>query len=220
MAPKKLLIAPSILSCDFARLKEEIHAVESAGADWLHVDVMDGHFVDNLTIGPPVISKIKAVTEIPLDVHLMIEKPEKSLDAYIQAGSDLITIHVESTQEVQKTLEKIKGAGKKAGITLRPVTSLDKIKPFLGMVDLVLVMTVNPGFGGQSFMEDQLEKVTWLKSWADKNNPNLHIEVDGGVNPKTGARCYSAGANVFVAGNSIFKTADYRLAISELRGGK
>ncbi len=213
----KSLIAPSILSSDFSRLKEEIKAIEDAGADWVHVDVMDGHFVNNLTIGPPVISSIRRVTQLPLDVHLMIEKPEKSIEQFIRAGSDRITIHIEATNEAESILKKIRAEGKSPGITLRPQTSLDLIRPLLGLVDLVLVMTVNPGFGGQSFMSDQLEKIRELRAWADKNNPELFIEVDGGINEETAKLCYQAGARVFVAGHAVFRSGNYKKAIDSLR---
>jgi len=214
---KKSLIAPSILSADFARLHEEIKAIETAGADWVHVDVMDGHFVDNLTIGPPVVAAIRKVTKLPLDVHLMIDRPEKSVEQFIKAGSDRITIHVESTPNCRSVIETIRNAQKSPGITLRPQTPLSAIEPFLSSVDLVLVMTVTPGWGGQSFMHDQLEKIKTLKTWAEKNNPKLFIEVDGGINSETAKLCYNAGARVFVAGHAVFRSGDYKKAIQDLR---
>lgn len=214
----KVLIAPSLLSCDFTRLRDEIQAVEKAGADWIHVDVMDGHFVNNLTIGPPVIEKIKKVATVPLDVHLMIENPEKSIEQYIKAGASSLTIHVEATRDANSVLKDIKSAQVICGITLRPQTPLSQIEPFLSNVDLVLVMTVNPGWGGQAFMPEQVEKVRTLRKWAQKNHPNLIIEVDGGINAQTARLCEEAGANAFVAGHAIFKNPDYKKAIAELRG--
>ena len=211
------IIAPSLLSCDFSRLAEEIKAVEDAGADWLHVDVMDGHFVNNLTIGPPVVASIKKASRVPLDVHLMIENPEKYIEAFVKAGADSLTIHVESTRVVGETLKKIRSLGAKPGITLRPVTPLSQITSFFDLVDLVLIMTVNPGFGGQAFMPDQVEKIREVKTWALKKNPKLHIEVDGGINHDTAASCRSAGANTFVAGSAVFRTSDYKKAITALR---
>ena len=198
------LIAPSLLSSDFADLKNEIAKVTEAGANWLHVDVMDGHFVPNLTIGMPVVKAIKGASTIPLDVHLMIDNPEKYIEEFAKAGSDYLTIHVESTKQVKECLMNIRKLKMKPGITLRPKTKLDEIKPFLALVDLVLIMTVEPGFGGQSFMHDQLEKVSWLKSYRDKNKLSYLIEIDGGVNQQTAQLCWEAGADVLVAGSAVF----------------
>jgi len=214
---RPILISPSLLACDFANLQKEIEAVTQAGADLLHVDIMDGHFVKNITIGPPVVAAIKKVAHVPLDVHLMIEEPEKYVDAFIQAGSNILTIHVEATQKVEEVLKKIRSHNVKAGLTLRPRTDIQKILPFLEMVDLVLVMTVEPGFGGQTFIEDQLDKVRILKKEIQKRNLQLDIEVDGGINKETARLSRDAGANVFVAGNYIFKN-DYKFAINALRG--
>lgn len=197
------LVAPSILSADFANLERDIKAVAVAGADWLHVDVMDGHFVDNITIGVPVVASLKKVSPLPLDVHLMIEKPEKYIDAFIKAGADYLTIHVESTQQPLEVLRAIRKQGVKAGITLRPRTPLVTILPFLSEVDLVLVMTVEPGFGGQSFMHDQVSKMDELAKLRHENSWKYLIEVDGGVNDKTVSQC--GKADVLVAGNYIFK---------------
>lgn len=209
------LVAPSILSADFANLEKEVSAVTAAGADWLHVDVMDGHFVNNITIGVPVVASLKKVSKIPLDVHLMIETPEKYIEQFVKAGSDYLTIHVESTKDPMTALRKIRSLGAKAGITLRPKTSLDLILPFLSEVDLVLVMTVEPGFGGQSFMHDQVEKIIKLKSLREKNKYSYLIEVDGGVSDQTVSFCKDA--DVLVAGNFVFKN-NYQQAIEKLRG--
>jgi ribulose-phosphate 3-epimerase len=208
------LISPSILSADFANLEKELKSVAEAGADWIHVDVMDGHFVPNITIGIPVVESLKKVTSLPLDVHLMIEHPEKYIEAFVKAGSDYLTVHVEALENPRAALQQIRALGAKAGITLRPGTSLDEIKPFLGDVDLVLVMTVEPGFGGQSFMTDQVQKMHELKTLREKNGWHYLIEVDGGVNEKTVSQCKDA--DVLVAGSYVFKN-DYKKAIGLLK---
>ena len=198
----EFLIAPSLLSADFARLGEEIQAVSAAGADWIHVDVMDGHFVPNLTLGAPVVKSLKPVSKIPLDVHLMIEQPEKYIEDFAKAGADYLTIHVESTNDVAAVLIQIRELGVKPGITLRPATPIEKLFPLLPLVDLVLIMTVNPGFGGQKFMHDQVEKISKIRAELARIGHQALIEVDGGITPET-AKLVRA-ADVLVAGSAVF----------------
>ena len=209
---KKKLIAPSILSADFTRLAEEITDVDTAGSDWIHVDVMDGHFVPNLTVGPPVVQWIRKITKLPLDVHLMIEEPIKSLDQYRKAGADYITVHLEACSDVEKTLKQIRALGSKVGISVRPKTEVKSLEPYLKFVDLVLIMTVEPGFGGQNFMPEMLQKVEFLRS-----RFSGLISVDGGINQETGKTASKSGADVFVAGSAIFKQSDRKEFISRLR---
>jgi ribulose-phosphate 3-epimerase len=208
------MVAPSILSADFANLEKEIKAVTDAGADWIHVDVMDGRFVPNITIGIPVVKSLKKVSKIPLDVHLMIEEPERYVEEFIKAGSDYLTIHVESTKDPASVLKRILELGAKPGITLRPGTSLDTVLPLLPLCSLVLVMTVEPGFGGQSFMADQIAKISRLRAEIDVKNLNCLIEVDGGINQETAKLCHEA--DVFVAGSYVFGR-DYKAAITSLK---
>ena len=210
-------IAPSLLSADFANLQKEIDAVAAAGADWIHVDVMDGHFVPNLTLGIPVVQSLKKISKLPLDVHLMIDRPERYVDAFLKAGSDILTLHIESTspEQIQLSLQKIHQFGAKAGLTLRPKTSLESIMPYLSMVDLVLVMTVEPGFGGQSFMLDQVAKIDELAALRKKHSYAFWIEVDGGINSDTAALCKNA--DVFVAGSYIFGSHNYKSRIEALK---
>jgi ribulose-phosphate 3-epimerase len=210
-------IAPSILAADFGRLAAEVQAVERAGADWIHVDVMDGHFVPNLTIGPPVLAALRRVTALPLDVHLMIEAPERSLADYAAAGADRIGVHVETCPHLHRTLQQIRGLGKKACVVLNPATPAALVEPVLGDVDQVLVMSVNPGFGGQSFIEGVLPKIAQLRTWLDQRDLPVELEVDGGVSPDTIERVAHAGANAFVAGTAVFAQPDYRAAIADLR---
>jgi len=206
------LIAPSILSADFSKLGSEIAEVEKAGCDLIHVDVMDGNFVPNLTIGPVVISWIRKTTKLPLDVHLMIDEPIRYLNEFRKAGSDWITVHVEACQDVAKTLKEIKASGARCGLSLRPKTPLSAIEPYLAMLDLVLVMTVEPGFGGQSFMPEMMEKVRELRK-----KFSGHISVDGGISAATIKETEQAGANIFVAGSAIFGGADRKQRIADLR---
>lgn len=208
------LIAPSILSADFANLERELGSVIKAGADWIHVDVMDGHFVDNITIGVPVVKSLKKVSTVPLDVHLMIEKPEKYIEAFVKAGASYLTIHVEATEDPGAILKRIRELGAKPGLSLRPRTSVDEILPFLHLVDLVLVMTVEPGFGGQSFMQDQVGKITRLRREIDHKKLQCLIEVDGGVNAETVVHLKEA--DVLVAGSFVFQN-DYQKAIQILK---
>lgn len=200
----KVLVAPSILSADFANLQKEINLIAEAGADWVHVDVMDGHFVPNITIGVPVVKSLKKISSLPLDVHLMITEPEKYIEAFCKAGADYLTIHVEATQDPAHVLQMIRAKNVKAGITLRPRTDVATLVPFLSFVDLVLVMTVEPGFGGQAFMEDQVHKIEFLKKYRNENALDFLIEVDGGIQKQTAEICRDAGADVLVAGSAVF----------------
>ena len=210
-------IAPSILAADFARLGEEIAAVEAAGADLLHVDVMDGHFVPNLTIGPPVVKAVKAVTKLPLDVHLMVEQPDALLPDFIDAGSDNLTVHVEACRHLHRTIQSIKDAGMRASVVLNPATSLHALDEILPEVDMVLLMSVNPGFGGQRFLPATLDKIRTLRARIEERRLPVAIEVDGGVKADNAAEICAAGADVLVAGTAIFGQPDYGAAIRALR---
>ena len=211
-------IAPSILSADFANLERDIRRVSDA--DYLHVDVMDGLFVPNISIGIPVVESIRKVTELPLDVHLMIVEPVRYVERFCDAGADLVTVHVEADtpENIQAALDKIHAKGKRAGIVLKPGTPAEAALPYLEQVELILVMTVEPGFGGQKFMADQMPKVSALRRWIDEKNPACELEVDGGVAPDTCKTCIEAGANVLVAGSAVYKAADIPARIQELRG--
>jgi ribulose-phosphate 3-epimerase len=211
-------IAPSILSADFSKLGEEIKAVEMAGADYIHVDVMDGHFVPNITLGPLVVQAIRPITKLPLDVHLMIEKPELYIEAFVNAGADIITVHVEASTHLHRTIQMIKKKGVKAGVVLNPATPVDTIKHIIHDIDLVLLMTVNPGFGGQSFIQNVIPKIREVSELVHAHGLNVEIEVDGGVNAETAPLCIEAGANVLVAGSAIYGKKDLKDAISSIRG--
>ncbi|RKH19649.1 ribulose-phosphate 3-epimerase [Corallococcus sp. CA047B] len=210
-------ISPSLLSCDFSRLAEEVRAIEAAGADWIHVDVMDGRFVPNLTLGPVIVEAIKRVATKPLDVHLMIVEPEKYVEAFVKAGADVLTVHQEASPHLHRTLQQIRKAGAKPAVVLNPGTSLVTIEEVLGDVDMVLLMSVNPGFGGQSFIESTVDKVRRLRAMLDARGLDVDIEVDGGINAETAKRVVDAGATVLVAGSYVFGAKDYAQAIRSLR---
>jgi ribulose-phosphate 3-epimerase len=211
------LIAPSILSADGSRLKEEINAVEKAGADWIHIDVMDGHFVPNITMGPAIISALRKTTKLPFDVHLMIENPESYIESFSAAGADIITVHVEAAHHLHRTIDIIKKAGKKAGVSLNPATPLTQIEEIIPDIDLLLIMTVNPGFGGQQFIKTTLPKIIKAREMLSTLSNKPLLEVDGGVNLKNIASIARAGADVLVAGASIFGTDDYQQTITALK---
>jgi ribulose-phosphate 3-epimerase len=213
-----LLISPSILSANFARLEDEIERAEKASADWIHVDVMDGHFVPNLTIGAPVVKSLSKIAKIPLDVHLMITEPDRYLEDFADAGASIITVHVEACTHLQRTLSHIHKIGKKAGVALNPATPPETLRYVIEDVDLVLIMTVNPGFGGQTFINEVVPKIAVVrKIFENAGKPDVHISVDGGINAETAKVVTAAGANVLVAGNSIYGASDINLAIAELR---
>jgi ribulose-phosphate 3-epimerase len=217
MSRREPRIAPSILACNFARLGEEVQSVEAAGADLIHVDVMDGHFVPNITIGPDIVEAVASVTRLPLDVHLMIETPERYIERFVEAGAASVGVHVETCPHLHRTLAQIREAGARASVTLNPGTPAVAIEPVLEGVDQILVMTVNPGFGGQQFIEETLPKLALLRRWLDERGLDPALEVDGGIGTKTIGRAARAGADVFVAGTAVFKAPDYAAAIEALR---
>jgi ribulose-phosphate 3-epimerase len=216
----KILVAPSILAADFSQLEVEVHRAEDAGADWLHLDIMDGHFVDNISFGPAVVATVRKHTALPLDVHLMIEHPDHYVPRFLEAGANSITVHVEpeAKHDVAQTLAAIRAAGCKAGLSLNPATPFEAIEPYLATIDLLLVMTVHPGFGGQAFRPEMMEKVKRARDWREAHQAKLHVEVDGGINAGTAKLSIENGADVLVAGTSIFRTEDYAQAIRDLRG--
>ena len=218
---KPVRIAPSILSADFARLGEEVRAIETAGADWVHIDVMDGHFVPNLTIGPGVVKALRPVTSLPFDVHLMISPVDPYLDAFAAAGADTITVHPEAGPHIHRSLQHIKTLGKRAGVVLNPGTPAKMLDYLMDLVDLVLVMSVNPGFGGQSFIPGQLRKIEAIRTMIEKSGRDIDLEVDGGIDPETARQAIAAGADALVAGTATFKGGPERYAanLRGLRGG-
>ena len=213
MSPQRILVAPSMLAADFGRLAEETRRVEAAGADWIHLDVMDGHFVPNLTIGPQAVSALRPVTKLPLDVHLMIEAPDQYIPSFIEAGADRVTVHAEACPDLKKVVEQVRRLGAKVGVAMRPQTGIEMLNSVLDQIDLALLMTVNPGFGGQQFMAEVLPKIEHLRKRFDR-----YIQVDGGINHETARATQSAGADVMVAGTYIFQAADASQAIASLKG--
>lgn len=214
---RPLIIAPSLLAADFARLGEEVAAIEAAGADWLHLDIMDGHFVPNISFGPAVVKALRKHSRMPFDVHLMIAPADPYLAAFAEAGADLISLHPEAGPHLHRSLQTIRALGKKAGVVLNPGTPASVIAPVLDLLDLVLVMTVNPGFGGQSFLRSQLPKIAEIRRMIDATGRDIHLQIDGGVTAETAPLCIGAGADTLVAGTAVFGKPDYAAAIAALR---
>jgi ribulose-phosphate 3-epimerase len=215
----RVTIAPSLLSADFARLGDEVRAIETAGADWLHLDVMDGHFVPNISFGPPILKGLRSHSRLPFDVHMMIAPVDPYIAAFAEAGADHILVHPEAGPHLHRTLQLIRSLGKRAGVVLSPATSVETVAWVLELVDIILVMTVNPGFGGQVFLSSLLPKITVLRQMIDASGHSIALSVDGGITPETASRAIAAGADTLVAGTSVFTTADYAAAIAALRGG-
>jgi len=218
-APHPVLVAPSLLAADFTRLAGEVAAVEAAGADWLHLDIMDGHFVPNISFGPAVVKALRPLTRIPFDVHLMIAPADPYLAAFAEAGAQWISLHPEAGPHLHRSLQTIRGLGCKAGVVLNPGTPAEAVAPVLDQIDLVLVMTVNPGFGGQSFLESQLPKIAALRRMIDDSGRDIRLQIDGGVTARTAPLCIAAGADVLVAGTAFFGAPDRAAAVAALRGG-
>ncbi len=216
---REIIVAPSLLSADFGRLAEEVKAVEEAGADWIHVDVMDGHFVPNITIGPLVVDGLRKYTKLPLDVHLMIENPDLYIPEFAKAGADIITVHQEACPHLHRTIGLIKSLGKKAGVSINPATPVSMLEEIIFDVDLVLIMSVNPGFGGQSFIKNALSRAELIKEMCDEFELDVDIEMDGGISPKNCAEVKASGVNAMVAGSAVFKSGDYKATITAIREG-
>ena len=210
-------VAPSILAADFTKLGEEIQAVEKAGADWIHIDVMDGHFVPNITVGPLIVEAVNRVTNLPLDVHLMIENPDRYIPDFVEAGSDVLTVHIENCPHLHRTIQHIKSFGIKAGVVVNPATSLSLLEEILGDIDLVLLMSVNPGFGGKKFIPSVIDKIEYLREILEKSNSDVEVQVDGGIKVDNAAEIVSAGTDILVVGSGIFSTDNYKSTIMKLK---
>jgi ribulose-phosphate 3-epimerase len=214
---KPIIIAPSLLSANFARLEEDVRMLEAAGADWLHIDVMDGHFVPNITIGPPVVAALRKITKLPLDCHLMIEEPDRYIPDFAKAGADMITVHVETCPHLNRTVQHIKSFGKKAGVTLNPATQLSAVKEILSDADMILLMSVNPGFGGQEFIPSLYRRAATLSQWIHSQNLNCLIEADGGIKLDNIADVYASGVDAIVSGSGIFRSDDPKTMIAKMK---